>query len=78
MSGPCTRATRLDLRERVAAALDGLQEEHREALVLRVLEARPLTEVADRMERSESAVRRLVAAGLESLGRSLRREGSNG
>lgn len=70
-TGPCTRAARLELRGRVGRALARLAGDEREALVLRVLQGRPLAEVAAQLERSESAVRRLVARALERVGRSL-------
>lgn len=70
-TGPCTRAERHEARARLQSALESLDDELREALVLRVLEERPLAEVAHTLERSESAVRRLVAKGLVALGQSL-------
>lgn len=76
-SGPCTRAARLESRARVALALQQLDDELREALVLRVLEGRELALVAAHMGKSESAVRRLVARGLAELGRSLKSEGDH-
>ncbi|MEM6674640.1 MAG: sigma-70 family RNA polymerase sigma factor [Planctomycetota bacterium] len=71
MSGPATRAERRDVRERVRAAMATMDAAEQEAVLLRVVEARPLAEVAEIMDRSESAVRRLVARALGSLGRQL-------
>lgn len=70
-TGPRTSAERQDLRAHLLGSLEGLESAEREALSLRVLEGRPLAEVAERMERSESAVRRLVAKALVSLGHAL-------
>lgn len=77
-SGPCTRAARLERRSRIARALEALEAAPREALILRVLEGRELAEVAARLGRSESAVRRLVARGLADLGRALGAEVERG
>lgn len=74
MSGPATRVERRDMRERIRQALDGMDEAEREVILLRVVESRPLAEVASMTERSESAVRRLVARALGSLGRALGEE----
>lgn len=73
-SGPCTRAARSELRERVQVILGRLDEVERDALAQRVLQGRPLADVATALARSESSVRRLVAAALEKLGRALREE----
>ena len=76
-SGPCTRAARVEVRSKVSAAIDTLPDELREALLLRIVEGRRLREVAETMDRSESATRRLVARATAALGRALQgKEGS--
>ena len=59
---------------RLQAALEGLEQDLREVILLRLIEGRPLAEVAERLERSESAVRRLAARAAAELGRALGRE----
>jgi DNA-directed RNA polymerase specialized sigma24 family protein len=71
VSGPCTRAERLEVRARLAAALASLDADARIAVTGRLLEGRPLAEVAKQLDRSESATRRLVADTLVALGRVL-------
>jgi RNA polymerase sigma-70 factor (ECF subfamily) len=71
LSGPCTRAERLEVRERLQRALLALEHDARLAVTARVLEGRPLAEVAAALGRSESAARRLVAGALARLGREL-------
>lgn len=56
-------------RERVvmAMALNGLSEDHREALVLRVIEERPYPEVAALLQVSEQTARARVSRALRGL-----------
>ena len=51
----------------VEAALGELREEYREALRLRFLEGLPVAEIAARMGRTESAVHKVCARGLQKL-----------
>jgi RNA polymerase sigma-70 factor (ECF subfamily) len=78
LSGPCTRAERLEVRERLQGALLALQHDERIAVTARVLEGRPLAEVAGLLERSESTVRRLLSSALARLGRHLDEEARHG
>lgn len=55
----------------VQAALSSLRPEYRDALRLRYLLALPVAEVAARMEKTESAVHKLCARGLQRLRESL-------
>lgn len=74
-TGPCTRAGRIELRLRIAAAVDELPADERAAILARVIDGRPLADVAQQLGRSESAVRRLVAKAAANLGRLLDGEG---
>ena len=78
-SGPCTCAARVERRALVSDAIRSLPEDQRDALLLRLIEGRPVREVAATMERSESAIRRLVVRAVDALGHQLRgQEGSHG
>lgn len=78
-SGPCTCAARVERRALVSDAIRGLPEDQRDALFLRIIEGRPLREVAATMGCSESAVRRLLVRAVDALGHRLGgQEGSRG
>lgn len=70
--GVLTSAARREWRHRLEASFDELEDEVREALALRYFGGMSAPAIAERMERSESAVRRLVGAGLRRLGGTLR------
>jgi RNA polymerase sigma-70 factor (ECF subfamily) len=64
---PSESAERRELGVVLADALAELSADHREVLVLRSLEEREWPEVAQRMDRSEGAVRMLWARALKQL-----------
>ncbi|MEO0479782.1 MAG: RNA polymerase sigma factor [Planctomycetota bacterium] len=70
-TGPLSRLDRSEHRERVARALDQLNEEHRAVLLCRFFEGLSAAETGERMERSEGAVGNLTARALVALGRVL-------
>lgn len=70
-TGPVTAAVRVEAREQLCAALGALDGAEREVLLLRYFEDLTFEQIAARLGRSASGVRRLVARGLERLGRSL-------
>ena len=61
--------------ERLEAALDDLSEDHREVITLTRFAELPLEDVAERMERSPDAVRKLLGRGLVQLAAALRQRG---
>jgi RNA polymerase sigma factor (sigma-70 family) len=60
-----------ELRAALAAELEHLSGDHREALRLRVVEERPYDEVADALGISEQTARARVSRGLRTLARAL-------
>jgi RNA polymerase sigma factor (sigma-70 family) len=60
-----------ELREQIAAGLDGLGEEHRAALRLRIVEERPYAEVAVALGVSEQTARARVSRAVAALRQSL-------
>jgi RNA polymerase sigma-70 factor (ECF subfamily) len=62
-TSPSERAVRNEELERLAAALEQLSEEQRDAITLKDLVGLPLAEVAGRMRRSEAAVAGLLFRG---------------
>lgn len=56
-----------DRQLRLAAALDGLADDHREVIILRNFERLAFDEIADRMQRSRPAVQMLWARALKKL-----------
>jgi RNA polymerase sigma-70 factor (ECF subfamily) len=62
---------RSEFREKVAAALDQLQADHRDVLLLRFFEGLSAEETGERMGRSAGAVRKLAARALSELGKLL-------
>ena len=64
---PSETIERLEVRQRVIAALVALDEPLRTAVVLRHLEGRSIPEIARRTEANESTVRSRVFRGLERL-----------
>jgi RNA polymerase sigma-70 factor (ECF subfamily) len=66
-SSPSQRAMRTEHSLRVAAEIEALPEDQREAVRLRHLEGWHLSRLAQHFQRSESAVAGLVKRGLQSL-----------
>jgi RNA polymerase sigma-70 factor (ECF subfamily) len=66
-STPSQHAMRRERGVILANALDRLSADHREVLVLRHLEELPFAEVADRMQRSVDAVKKLWSRALVRL-----------
>lgn len=64
---PSVAARREERFERLRAALDGLEPDHREVIVLARLEGLRLSEVARRMGRSPNAVAHLLSRALARL-----------
>lgn len=70
-TGPATALDRVEHRAKVGRALDGLEEDHRQVLLLRFFEGMSAEEAGTRMERSAGAIRKLTARALAELGRML-------
>lgn len=70
-TGPGTALNRTENRERVAAAIDQLADDHRQVLLLRYFEGLSAEETAQRLNRSAGAVRKLTARALVALGKQL-------
>jgi RNA polymerase sigma-70 factor (ECF subfamily) len=70
-TGPITALDRAEHREKVVRALDGLNDDHRQVLLLRFFEGLSAEEVGERMGRSAGAVRKLTARALTELGKHL-------
>jgi RNA polymerase sigma-70 factor (ECF subfamily) len=70
-TGPATALDRAEHRAKVAAALDGLSDDHRQVLLLRYFEGLSAEEAGKRMGRSAGAVRKLTARALSELGKLL-------
>lgn len=74
-TGPLTAAGRADEHARLGQALGALDDEPREALVLRFFTDLGIDAIAERMGRSPSAVRRLLAKATARLGADLMQGG---
>ena len=70
-AGPSTVLDRAEQRGKVSAALDQLDEDHRQVLLLRYFEGLSADEVGALMGRSAGAVRSLTARALTELGKRL-------
>jgi RNA polymerase sigma-70 factor (ECF subfamily) len=70
-TGPVTALERAEHQSRVAQALDALEEDHRQVLLLRYFEGLSALETGQRMGRSAGAVRKLAARALAELGKHL-------
>ncbi len=66
-TSPSTGVARTEAVTRVRAAIENLRDDHRDVIRLRRLEERPTSEVAELMERSETAVRILYCRALKAL-----------
>ena len=60
-----------EMREQIAAGLDGLADEHRAALRLRIVEERPYAQVAAALGVSEQTARARVSRAVAALRESL-------
>ncbi len=67
-TGVVTKADRLDAREKLAFSMESLDDEQREVLLLRHWQDLTIEEIANRMGRSPSAVRRLLGRATTRLG----------
>jgi RNA polymerase sigma-70 factor, ECF subfamily len=70
-TGPFTAADRAEHRAKVARALDVLDDDHRQVLLLRYFEGLTAEETGQRMNRTTGAVRKLTARALVDLGKQL-------
>lgn len=70
-AGPGTRAARHEALSRLASAVEGLDPEAREVVLLRFFQDRTIDEVAAATGRSPTAVRRLLGKAVRVLGRDL-------
>lgn len=70
-TGPATAAARRDRDERLVAALEGLEPDAREAVLLRHFRGYTLDAVALALGTSERTVRRLLAKATSRIGREL-------
>lgn len=68
-TGPVTALDRAEHRAKVARALDDLDDDHRQVLLLRFFEGMSAEEAGARMGRSAGAVRSLTVRALAELGR---------
>ncbi|MDJ0976529.1 MAG: sigma-70 family RNA polymerase sigma factor [Planctomycetota bacterium] len=75
-TGPVTAVDRSAARERMANALDTLEPDQREVVLLRYFQDRTLQQIADVMGKSEAGVRRLLGKATRTLGRALKSGGS--
>ena len=67
-TGPVTAACRVDAREQLAQAVETLEDDAREVLLLRFFEGLNQAEIAARTGRSTSAVQRALAKALGQVG----------
>ncbi|MBI3866759.1 MAG: sigma-70 family RNA polymerase sigma factor [Planctomycetia bacterium] len=70
-TGPVTAADRAEHRAKVCTAIDALEEDHRQVLLLRFFEGLSAEDTGRRMNRSAGAVRKLAARALAELGKQL-------
>ena len=75
-TGPVTAVARIEQREALEGALAELEEEEREAILMRFFEGADLAAMAERMGRSVSGVRRLLGRATNRLGARLSGEGA--
>ncbi len=71
-SGPPTRAEHRERADRLREAIESLPKDQGEAVRLRYLEAFSVAQTAERLGRSEAAVKALVSRGLDALAERLR------
>jgi RNA polymerase sigma-70 factor (ECF subfamily) len=70
-TGPISALDRVEHRQKVAAALDHLDDDHRQVLLFRYFEGLSAEETGARMNRTAGAVRKLTARALVELGKRL-------
>ena len=70
-ASPSSQAVRRERAVLLADAVAALPDDYREVFILRAIEHVPLAEIADRMGRSQGAVRMLWVRALERLNRTL-------
>lgn len=66
---PATRAARKERTGRLERALGHLSADHRQVITLTRIKGLPIAEVAERMERTPNAVKKLLARALDELRR---------
>lgn len=71
-TGPSTAFAREETKERIAEALEQVSDDARQALLLRHFHGHTLAEIAERLDKSEPAVRRLLVRAHMKLGALLR------
>jgi RNA polymerase sigma-70 factor (ECF subfamily) len=74
-TGPSTAFGRIETRERILDSLDALEEEERQAILLRYFRSLTIDEIAADLDRSPTAVRRLLGRAIRRMGRQLRSQG---
>lgn len=74
-TGPSTGCARQEENERLVQAIDQLEPQEREALLLRFFQGRTLEEIASALATSERSVRRLLGQAQVKLGGLLERGG---
>jgi RNA polymerase sigma-70 factor, ECF subfamily len=72
-TGPVTALDRAEHREKLAGALERLDEDHRRVILLRFFEGRSAEEAGTVLCRTAGAVRNLTARALAKLGREMRK-----
>jgi RNA polymerase sigma-70 factor (ECF subfamily) len=70
-TGPITALDRKLDRERILVALDRLEPDHRQAVLLKYFEGLSSEEIGTRLQRSPGAARKLLARALVELGKHL-------
>jgi RNA polymerase sigma-70 factor (ECF subfamily) len=74
LSSPSQKAMRQEEGQRLAQALAGLPEDQREAVRLRHLEGRALSDIARHLGRTPAATAGLIKRGMQALRRRLHRD----
>ncbi len=77
-TGPVTAAGRNEARDRLVQALESLEEEECEILLLRYFQNRTLDEIAELTEKSATSVRRILVRSLMAAGHLLQEGGMDG
>lgn len=66
--GPASLAAKVEHRQRLAAALESMEGEEQEVLLLRFFQDRTVDDIANRLGRSPTAARRLIGRATARLG----------
>lgn len=77
-TGPVTAAARVEAHERLGAALEALEPDARELLLLRHFQGRTIDEIARITDLPPTTVRRRIGAAQIALGQALRDGGERG